>query len=584
MECGYLTVPEDRSQSGGLTIRLHVGVFRTQSDDKAPDPVVYLAGGPGENPLELVPLTFNQRFAPFVADRDFIMFDQRGTGLSQPALDCPEHVETVLDTLDQDLSVEERLTLETKAMLACRDRLVSEGVNLAAYTSAENAADLNDLRQALGFDEWNLYGISYGTRLALTAMRDFPVGIRSVILDSSYPLQVNLYTALAPNAHRAFSVLFDGCAADPTCSAAYPELEATFFELVDHLTDTPITISITNALTGESFDELLSGTRLIGFLFQSLYSTEIIPLLPKTISDASKGDLDALAFIEGIFLANLEFISTGMQFSVQCGEEVRFTTQKEIAAAAEAYPELRDSFVSPIFTICQSWGAREADPIENERVSSDIPTLVLSGEYDPVTPPAWGQIVAEDLNNSFYFEFPGVGHGASISGECPLSVSLAFLADPNAEPDGSCIAEMTGPAFIVDEPEITLVPFDSEMFGISGVVPEGWIELAPGTYGRSALGLINITQLAIPGSVADQLLQRLTAQFALGDVPESAGNREADGLTWVLYEVEVRGLSFDIALAEEGAEKSYLILLQSTSGERDFYYAKVYLPAIDALK
>ena len=153
-----------------------------------------------------------------------------------------------------------------------------------------------------------------------------------------------------------------------------------------------------NALTGESFDELLSGTRLIGFLFQSLYSTEIIPLLPKTISDASKGDLDALAFIEGIFLANLEFISTGMQFSVQCGEEVRFTTQKEIAAAAEAYPELRDSFVSPIFTICQSWGAREADPIENERVSSDIPTLVLSGEYDPVTPPAWGQIVAEDLN------------------------------------------------------------------------------------------------------------------------------------------------------------------------------------------
>ena len=143
---------------------------------------------------------------------------------------------------------------------------------------------------------------------------------------------------------------------------------------------------------------------------------------------------------------------------------------------------------------------------------------------------------------------------------------------------------MTGPAFIVDEPEITLVPFDSEMFGISGVVPEGWIELAPGTYGRSALGLINITQLAIPGSVADQLLQRLTAQFALGDVPESAGNREADGLTWVLYEVEVRGLSFDIALAEEGAEKSYLILLQSTSGERDFYYAKVYLPAIDALK
>ena len=314
VECGYLIVPEDRGQSGGPTIRLHVGVFRSQSGDEAPDPIVYLAGGPGENALELVPLTFNQRFAPFLADRDFIMFDQRGTGLSQPALDCPEHVETALDTLDQDLSVEEQLTLETEAILACRDRLVSEGVNLAAYNSAENAADLSDLRQALGYDEWNLYGISYGTRLALTTMRDFPEGIRSVILDSSYPLQVNLYTALTANARRAFNVLFDGCAAEPTCNAAYPELEATFFELVEQLSDTPVTRSITNPRTGESFDKLISGTRLIGFLFQSLYPTQIIPVLPKIIFDARNGDFDTLAFIEGLHLASLEFISTAMQF------------------------------------------------------------------------------------------------------------------------------------------------------------------------------------------------------------------------------------------------------------------------------
>ena len=529
-------------------------------------------------------MTFNQRFAPFLADRDFIMFDQRGTGLSQPALDCPENLDRVLDTLDQDLSVEEQLTLETEALLACRDRLVSEGVNLAAYTSAENAADLNDLRKALGYDEWNLYGISYGTRLALTAMRDFPEGIRSVILDSSYPLQVNLYTALAANARRAFNVLFDSCAADPVCNAAYPELEATFFGLVDQLTATPVTSSITNPLTGESFDELMSGTGLIGFLFQSLYSTDIIPLLPKTISDASDGDFDTLAFMEGIFLANLEYMSTGMQLSVQCGEEIRFTSHEEISDAAEAYPELRDSFVEPIFEICQAWGAREADPIENERVSSDIPTLVLSGEYDPVTPPAWGQIVAQDLRNSFYIEFPGVGHGASISGECPLSITLAFLGNPKSEPDRTCIAGMTGPAFVVHEAGITLVPFADDIFGVKGVVPKGWIELGPGTYGRSALGLISITQLAVPGSVADQMLQRLTVQLGLGDVPESFGNREADGLTWSLYEVEVGGLSLDIALAEDGTGRSYLILLQSTGSERDFHYAEVYLPAIDALK
>ena len=583
VECGYLTVPEDRSQSGGATIRLHVGVFRTQSDEKAPDPIVYLAGGPGENALELVPLIFNQRFAPFLGDRDFIIFDQRGTGLSQPALDCPEQLEAVLDALDRNLSVEEQLTLETEAILVCHDRLVSEGINLAAYTSAENAADLNELRQALGYDEWNLYGLSYGTRLALTTIRDFPEGIRSVILDSSYPLQVNIYTTLAANARRGFNVLFEGCADNPIYDGAYPELEAAFFGLVEQLTETPVTISITNPLTGESFDKLMSGTRLIVFLFESLYSVEIIPLLPQIISDASDGDFDTLAFLEGTFLASLEFVSAGMQFSVQCGEELHFTTQQELRAAAAAYPELRDSLVLPISTVCPTWGAREADPIENERVISNIPTLVLAGEYDPVTPPAWGQIVAEDLSNSFYFKFPGVGHGAFFSGECPLSVALAFLSDPNTEPDGSCISGMTGPAFVVHEPEIALVPFTEELFGIKGVVPEGWIKISPGSYGRSALGLISMVQLAVPATSANQLVQGLTAQLGLGNVPESVGNREAVGLTWVLYEAEARGVLYDFALAEDGT-RTYLILLQSTGSERDFYYAEVYLPAIKALE
>ena len=241
-------------------------------------------------------------------------------------------------------------------------------------------------------------------------------------------------------------------------------------------------------------------------------------------------------------------------------------------------------------TICQSWGARETDPIENERVSSDIPTLVLAGEYDLVMPPAWGQIVAEDLSNSFYFEFPGVGNDVSISGECPLSVALAFLDNPSAEPDGGCIAKMSGPAFVVQE--VTLVPFADETFGIEGVVPEGWIELGPGAYGRSALGLIGIVQKAFPGiRVTNQFLKDLTAEVGLGDVPESAGIREGDGLTWTLYEIEAHlnsalpylAVPFDFALADDGWG-TYLIMLKSTGSERDFYYAEVYLPAIDALR
>lgn len=254
-----------------------------------------------------------------------------------------------------------------------------------------------------------------------------------------------------------------------------------------------------------------------------------------------------------------------MGFSVQCGEEIHFSTPGEFAAAAEAYPEIRSLFDGTVnlgeavFTICEIWGAKEADPIENEPVASDIPTLVLAGEYDPVTPPSWGEMAAEGLSNSFYYQFPGVGHGASVSGgECPLSIALAFLDDPTTEPDGSCIADMSGPAFVVPETEIALVPFTDEISGISGVVPDGWAELQPGTY-RSELGVIVILQQAQPGMGTNVLLQLLTTQFGLGEELQSVGSRAAKNLNWSLYEFEAQGLAIDLAIAGNDGT-SYLIL------------------------
>jgi hypothetical protein len=190
-------------------------------------------------------------------------------------------------------------------------------------------------------------------------------------------------------------------------------------------------------------------------------------------------------------------------------------------------------------------------------------------------------MVTETLSNGFYYEFPGVGHGVSVSGEeCPLSIALAFLNNPTAEPDGLCIAVMSCPAFIVLD--ITLVPFADEISGISGVVPEGWVELSSGVYARSMLGLALILQQAAPGIGADTLLQLLTTQLSLGEVPISTGSRQANDLNWSLYEAEAKGLLFDLAITESDGT-SYLILLQSTASERHFYYAEVYLPAVDAL-
>ena len=583
IECGFLTVPEDRNAPSGKTIRLHVATFGSESDDPAPDPIVYLAGGPGEKSLEAVWIVFELAFSPFLKDRDFIMFDQRGAGFSEPSLDCPEILEMKDSTIGDHLSLEQKAMLEMEATFECRDRLVREGVNLAAYTSAENAADLDDLRQALGYSEWNLFGVSYGTKLALTAMRDFPVGIRSVILDSAYPLEVNLFESLPANLRRAFTVLFDGCAADASCNTAYPDLEDVFFGVVEQLNANPVTNKIKNPLTGESFDKLTDGHGLIDFLFQSLYATSIIPRLPKIIYEVRDGKFDTLAQLQGVFKVNDELFSDGMHLSVRCGEEVPFNTEEGFRAAREAYPRLRDYFSAvPIFTICESWGAGPAALIENEPVNSDIPTLVLAGEYDPITPPAWGRLAAESLTNSFYFEFPGVGHGASISGECPLGVALAFLDNPTREPDASCIAEMGGSGLAKSAPQIKLVPFTDEAFGIKGVVPEGWTKAAPGAHAAPSLAEVAIVQQAAPGVPPAQLLSLFAGNFGLEQSPKPVGTRDTDRLSWTLYAFEAVGQPVDLALAE-GDGTSYLVMFVGTADDRNLYYDEVFLPAIDAL-
>jgi pimeloyl-ACP methyl ester carboxylesterase len=584
--CGFLTVPEDRGQPDGPTIRLHVAIFASRSANPAPDPVVYLDGGPGGKTLATISLSFNDRFDPFLEDRDFIVLDQRGIGYSEPALDCPELTDLAYDLIDEDLPLEEEAARTVEAFRVCHDRLTEEGANLSAYSSVENAADLNDLRQALGYDEWNLYGISYGTRLALTIMRDHPDGIRSVILDSSYPLEVSLYGTLAANTDRAFNALFDGCTADPACNEAYGDLSDKFYGLVDQLNAEPVTIPILQPFSGETYEMFTNGDSMIDFLFQSLYSTEVIPLLPKIIHDVAADDYSVFGRLMGAYLAEQEYISTGMMYSVQCNEEVGFEDPAALAHVTDDYPKLRGYFArnqldQTVFTICELWSVDQADPVENQPVSSDIPTLVLAGEYDPITPPAWGQMVAANLSKSYFYEFPGVGHGASISGECPLNVTLAFLADPGSEPDASCINQMSGPAFALPVSTIELEPFTDEDAGYSSVLPVGWIEITMGAYAESMASTTAIMFQVIPGIDAETLFNMMKGGFQADGPIETVGTREANDFTWTLYNFSMQGSQIDLAVADD-SDASYLIMVLSSPSDHAAYYSGLFLPAIDA--
>lgn len=448
-ECGFLTVPEDRTNpNNGRTVKLAVAVFKSNSPNPAPDPVIYLEGGPGAPFLKGDTDSVNSAFAPFLDKRDFISFDQRGTGYSTPSLYCNEDWEATWAYLDKNLPHDQAVAKETQVLQQCHDRVVKPGIDVNAYNSAENAADVADLRRALGYKEWNLYGISYGTRLALTVMRDHPQGIRSVILDSNIPPEIDGVLSVPDTANHIFRTFFDGCASSPSCNAAYPNLEKTFYALVDKLNANPITVPVPRPDNGKQYTMIFTGDDAIGALFFSFYITQIIPEMPKVITQAANGDYNAMLSLKYNAIISDENISTGLYFSVNCSEEVAFDTPDQLQAEDAKYPQEHHNFDPADFVPeCKAWNVKRAPDIETKPVVSSIPALVMEGTYDPITPPDFGKETAKYLDHSFYVEFPGVGHGTSVTGPCPTGIALAFLDNPTQKPDSSCIAQMHDPQF-----------------------------------------------------------------------------------------------------------------------------------------
>lgn len=445
IECGYLSVPENRNNKDSPLIKIHVAIIHSENEKPKRDPVVVLHGGPGRYAIDHLDHWINI-FSSVLAERDLIVVDQRGTGYSQPLLNCPEAEEGWYQNWTKNLTMKETEQLYIQDLQKCHDRLIEDGVNLAAYTSTSNAADIEDLRQALGYSEWNIFGVSYGTKLALTLMRDHPDGIRSVILDSSYPLQVNLPITYAQNAERSLKLLFEKCKADANCNHAYPDLETVFYNVVDHLNEVPIEARVRRPVTDKIYSMVINGDRLINIVFNTLYITDEIPYLPGLIYTLQERPTGRLGNLTEWIIFSDDSWSEGMHFSVQCSEEVPFGS---INSIQEANANVNPDFLAGVdgtflFEVCNAWSGIEISPtMNNEPVTSDIPTLVLAGEYDPVTPPNWGRLTAETLGNSKFLEFPGFGHGilgfGSDGGACSRAIASVFLDDPDAEIDTSCV-------------------------------------------------------------------------------------------------------------------------------------------------
>jgi pimeloyl-ACP methyl ester carboxylesterase len=437
LRCGYLTVPEDHSRPQGPTIRLAVAIFKASYSNPAPDPVVDLEGGPGTPALERWGPVLTPTNIPYIwpGDRDLILLDQRGVGYSQPSLFCTEST-----TMPQATGLQ--------VLRACHDRLVRQGINLNDYTTIQNAEDVHDLVRALGYHQVNLYGISYGTRLALTVMRLFPADVRSVVLDSTSPPQVNIDTGFPAATQRAFDTLFRGCAANPYCNQHYPHLQAVFARLVSDLNLHPATVQGTNPQTGKPARGVLTGDDVVNGLRNALYQTALIPKLPKAIYQIANHDYSQASEVSAA-ITSYSSDSLGMKLSVDCSEST-LTPQAMPAAVQMVEPETRHYFLTALqadYANCQLWSVQPVPAIQKQPVISAIPTLILSGEYDPTTPPAYGKLAAQTLSKSYFFLFPGTGHGVLGTNSCVNSMFFAFVELPNKQPDATCMQEVGEPLF-----------------------------------------------------------------------------------------------------------------------------------------
>ena len=296
VECGYVTVPEDHADPHSPTIKLATAIIHTRSANPAPDPMVFLQGGPGgaavgpylANPIEL------QAFAQVLEHRDIVLFDQRGIGFSQPHLDCPELMTLYQDAVPYVIGPQD-IERTKQAIWRCHDRHIARGVNLAAYNTRQSAADVAMLREALGYEEFNLYGLSYGTRLALTVMRDHPEGVRSVILNAPVPHNVDLAREEPENVVTTFQRILDACANDFLCRLSYPDFEAVFYEVLEQLRARPIEVTVTSERSEKTVNVEVNDQHLMSVLFGMFYSRESIAQIPMMLYSLREGDASFLA-------------------------------------------------------------------------------------------------------------------------------------------------------------------------------------------------------------------------------------------------------------------------------------------------
>jgi len=435
--CGWLSVPENREQPGGKQVRLHVAVLPSLRLEPAGDPLFVLSGGPGQAAGDFY-ISIAPALARIRRDRDIVVVDQRGTGRSN-RLDC-----SVPDESEAAFNDPQKLREIVRSCLA------SLPGDPRYYTTSVAVRDLDDVRSALRYQQIDLYGVSYGTRVAQHYMRRYPERVRTAVLDGVVPPELPLGPTVAIDAQAAIDMAFARCTEDAQCNRAFPNVASSFTTLRSRLQSQPISLSVPDPLSAEPTPTQLGAAELSAAVRLLSYSDETMSTVPLLIHEAQIGQPQGLAAQYLMIKRSLDQqIANGMHFAVVCSEDAPRWDQANVSESAMAATYIGTSFMTAMRTVCEQWPRGPVDPEFNAPLVSSLPTLILSGGNDPVTPARYGEQIHRGLSKSKHLVLAGQGHGQIGVGCVPRLVAEFIAAGDVGKIDAECTKSVAPAPFLL---------------------------------------------------------------------------------------------------------------------------------------
>ncbi len=450
IEWGYLTVPENWDKPNGKKIKIAVAVLKNTSGKADANPVIYIEGGPGAGGINGI---WGWLKHPLRSNSDIILADVRGTGFSLPKF-CPDLGKKFLEILAKNQNTTQDEKQKAIAAAACRQDLLIRDIDINEYNSKSIAKDLNALKKELGYNNWNVYGTSYGTYTAQVYANDFPQDIKSLVLNSSISDISNYYNLNTSNYVASLEKVFNACKNDPNCNKQYPDLENVYYETIEKLEKKPITVKVDQKIIPKGEFTYNAQDFKIS-IQQALYQKKLIELLPLLITEFNKGNTNTLSSLVAAFSGALS-LDYGQYYCVSCNEAIPYNSITAFDRDAAKYKKLKGglSFYKSDFLVCEKWNLGNVTTAKAKNDLSNLselqaPVLVLSGNFDPITPPSNGKITAARFKNVLLVDAPVFGHAPAFS-KIGAKVIDDFISNPGKKPDVTGFESVDKVNFVTD--------------------------------------------------------------------------------------------------------------------------------------